>query len=288
MTNELPRLLRLNAAYSSLTGVVTLAGSPYLANALGVSTTLVAVLGAGLIGYSLGLAWLSRGNRATSRTGFAVAGADAAWVLMVALFLVVARPAPPGMAIAIATSVPVAVLAVLQARAAARLNVPGLRIVEVVQVVEGQRSEVWEVMIDPAVYASLAPNLSKVGAFSRQAESAQRRCWDVRGKHWDESLTTWQPGESFAVAVHTDADDYPYPLAQMRGSWSVADAGEGESRVTVRFEFQPQASMAGRAFAAALARSGPMIMRRIINGWQDETTRRAALVQREAVQDSGH
>ncbi len=278
MTKRLPQLFRVNSAYSVLTGVIAMTMSGYVGDALDVPASLVLVVGTGLFAFAGLLGWLSFGNRATSRIGLAVAGADAAWVLVVALFVVLSRPSTQGLMVAVASSVPVAVLAVLQARAAAQLGQPSLRVVEVTQVIEGERSQVWDVMIDPEVYAALAPNLSKVGAFSTQAESAERRCWDVRGKHWDESLTTWQPGQSFAVEVRTDADDYPYPLTQMRGRWSVAEAGADKSLVTVRFEFEPQASMAGIAFAEALARSGTLIMRRIIRGWQDEVAARRAVV----------
>ncbi len=273
-SNRLNLWLRVNAVYSGVSGALAVVVSGRLAEALGLPTEAVVALGAGLIGYAGVVGWLSTGGRATARVGLIVAAADAAWALSVALFLVVSRPAAAGTVIAMASTIPVAVLAVLQARAAARLTQPGVRVVEVTRTVEGDPADVWEVMTDPEVYARLSPNLSKVGAFVSPAVGGQRRCWDIRDKHWDETLTVWRPGESFSVEVHTDASDYPYPMALMQGSWSVADAGSRRSRVTMRFTFTPEASVAGQAFATALARTGPTMMRRIITGWAGEVAAR--------------
>lgn len=275
-TNRLSPLLRVNAVYSVASGVIAIGARSFVASALELPASVVVLLGVGLIGFGLLVGLFSIGERATPRAGFAIAAGDAAWVLMVGLYMVVVRPSGTGLAIAALSSVPVALLAVLQGRASNRLVAPARRVVEVSQVIDGDRAAVWEVMTDPQVYARLSPNLSKVGAFSVAGTGGQRRCWDLRGKGWDESLTLWRPGDSFSVDVHTDADDYPYPIAQMRGTWSVADAGPGRSRVTMTFEFQPRSSVAGRAFAAALAGAGQAMIGRIISGWESEVAARSA------------
>jgi hypothetical protein len=129
-------------------------------------------------------------------------------------------------------------------------------------------------MVDQDLYARLSPNLSRVGPFApvEGASGSGRRCWDVRGRHWDETLTSWEAGRSFSVAVDTTAADYPYPLEEMRGRWSVAESGPARSLVTMAFDVRPRPGMAGQAFAAALAGTGPGMMRRIISGWESEAT----------------
>ncbi len=179
--------------------------------------------------------------------------------------------------LALATAVPVATLAVMQARAALRLQIPGARTIEVQRSIRGTADDVWAVMVDHDLYARLSPNLSRVGPFApiEGASESGRRCWDARGRHWDETLTSWEPGRSFSVVVDTSAADYPYPLDYMRGTWSVRESGAAMSLVTMRFDVRPRPGVAGRAFATAMTRTGPTMMRRIIAGWESEASERA-------------
>ena len=63
-----------------------------------------------------------------------------------------------------------------------------------------------------------------------------RRCWDTRGGTWRESCTRWEAGRSYTMEV--DTSHYPYPFRAMRGTWSVADAADGGSRITMRFDYR--------------------------------------------------
>jgi hypothetical protein len=272
---SLTHLLRVNAAYSATAGLAALAAHDALASALAVPTVVALVLGAGLVGFASGLVFLSTGGRATAAWGSAIAAADGLWVLLVVLFAAVAGATPAGVAVALGSAAPVAVFAVLQAAAAARLRSPAPMMVEVEREVACTADDLWPVMLDHQLYARLAPNLSKVGPFREASDgSVQRRCWDVRGKHWDETRTTWEPGRAYAVEVHTGAADYPYPLAVLRGTWSVRPQASGRATVTMRFELRPEATVSGVAFASVLVRTGPAMMRRILTGWEAEAARR--------------
>lgn len=272
---SLPRLLRSNAAYSAASGLAAVAMHDPLARALAVPVAVPVALGAGLLGFSAGLALLSAGERVTASWGFAVATADALWVLLVVLFAAVTYPPAAGVAVALASAVPVAALAVMQATAAARLRSPAPTTLTVERDIACPAEDLWPVMLDHDLYARLAPNLSKVGRFRNADDgSVQRRCWDVRGKHWDETRTDWEPGRRYAVDVHTGAAGYPYPLTALRGAWTVTPHGPGRSTVTICFEFQPEATASGAAFAAVLAGTGPAMMRRILKGWEAEAVRR--------------
>ena len=263
-------LLRTNAVYSVITGLVAVAAHDAVAEALAVPAAVVSVLGVGLICFGVAVAWFSVGSRATPRTGLVIAAADAAWVVMVLVFGVVSPPPTSGLVLALATAVPVAAFAVMQSLAAIRLVTPPMRTIEVQQSIDGTPDEIWAVMVDHDLYARLSPNLSRVGPFEPLdgASEAGRRCWDVRGRGWDETLTSWEPGRSFSVVVDTSAADYPYPLEEMRGAWSVTESGAATSLVTMRFDIRPRPGVAGRSFATALAGAGPGTMRRIIAGWE--------------------
>ncbi len=273
----LPALLRANAAYSVVTGGLAVAASEAAPQALAVPAPLLISLGIGLIAFGAGVAWFSSGTRATATAGLAIAGADAAWVVAMVTFVAASRPPAIGVVLVVVTTAPVAAFAVLQALAALRLQDPGLRTIEVQKTIEGAPDATWAVMTDHDLYARLAPNLSRVGPFASIQGTAEtgRRCWDIRGRHWDETLTSWDPGKAFSVEVDTRAESYPYPLDEMRGAWSIAESDPGRSLVTMRFEVRPQPGAAGRAFASALAGTGPAMMRKIIAGWEAEVTARS-------------
>lgn len=95
-----------------------------------------------------------------------------------------------------------------------------------------------------------------------------RRCWDTRGRQWDESCVLWEEGRRFAVVVDTGADDYRYPLDHLRGEWSVRPVAADQTEVTVRFELRPTSGAAGSAFAAAMTTGAKPLIRRIMSGWQ--------------------
>ena len=281
-SSTLPALFRRNAAFSAVTGASAVLAATPVADFLAVPTPAVVGVGAGLLAFAGGLSALARRRAETlGAWGTVIGAADAAWVVGSLAFLAVHRPGAVGTALLLSASAVVALFAAAQLRAAGRLDDQGPRVVEVVREVAGDSEGVWQVMTDGELYGRLAPNLSKVGPFSTGSTgstgtSNQRRCWDRMGKHWDETRTAWQPGKSYAVRVHTDAPDYPYPLKALRGTWSVAPAGPGRAVVTIRFEFEPRAGAAGRAFAATMAATGPAISKRIIAGWENEVAARSA------------
>lgn len=115
-------LLRANALYSVVTGGLAVALRQEVAAALAIAALAVVVLGIGLVGFGIAVGWSSGGARATPEVGLLIAGSDAVWVVAVAVFIVVAQPPASGVALAVAVSIPVAVLAVSQAIAALRMT----------------------------------------------------------------------------------------------------------------------------------------------------------------------
>lgn len=269
---DLFSILRSNAAYSMVTGCLAVAANADAARSLGLPADLLVAVGLGLIAFGVAVAWLSAETRATATAGLVIAIADALWVVSLVIFVAGFRPSISGIFLVVVTTAPVAAFAIMQALAALRLADPGLRTIEVHRTIEGTPNAIWAAMTDHDLYARLAPNLSRVGPFAPAPGTAEtgRRCWDVRGKHWDETLTSWEPGRTFSVEVDTHAESYPYPLEEMRGTWSVTALSPVRSLVTVLFEIRPQRGAAGRAFAGTLAATGPAMMRKIIAGWESE------------------
>ena len=88
-------------------------------------------------------------------------------------------------------------------------------------------------------YAAVAYNLSKVEVLDGSGLDLERRCFDTSGRSWTESCTLWDEGRAFAFRVHTEASDYPYPIARLGGEWSLA-AETGGTRIRMRFEISPK------------------------------------------------
>ncbi|HHS89269.1 MAG TPA: SRPBCC family protein, partial [Rhodobacteraceae bacterium] len=80
---------------------------------------------------------------------------------------------------------------------------------------------VWEVMTDHPAYADVADNISKVEVLSGDGLGMKRRCYGPKGENWVETCDLHEPGHAYGFRVHTEAEDYPYPFAELSGRWSV-------------------------------------------------------------------
>ncbi len=119
-------------------------------------------------------------------------------------------------------------------------------------------------MTDLAVHAGTG------GADNDERTRAGTRCIDRSARGWSEFCTLWNDGRRFAVAV--DTSDHPYPLQTMRGSWSVDGLAGERSRLAMTFVLQPRSGLGGRLFVWALHAAFPLVLRRILRGWNGGRT----------------
>ena len=103
----------------------------------------------------------------------------------------------------------------------------------------------------------------------------QRRCYDSRGRGWDEDCTLWEEGRRYEMRVRTET--YPFMLRQMfrgfRGRWEVEPAEEG-ALVTMGYEVEP--SRLGEVLWFAIGRVFERQCERLLDNWQLEIEARAA------------
>lgn len=269
---HLRTLLRANAVFASTTGVVALAATGPIARLMGVGQhRLVSATGAGLVLFAVGLV-ISSGAppRRLVAIGRLISSADALWVVGSLVVVAVGVLTTAGNLIVSAIAVIVTAFAALQLRAGALVDRGATnQTVEVSRVLTGSREQVWAVVIDHEAYGRLAPNLSRVMATGPDGPALTRRCWDSRGRHWDEACVLWDDHHRFAVEVETAAEDYPYPLEYLRGEWSLRPVGGDRTEVTIRFELRPKPGAAGAAFATAMTTGAKPLLRRIMSGWQE-------------------
>ncbi len=272
---SLRSILRANAGFAATTGLAALVATGPIARLLGVGQhRLVSATGTGLLLFAVALLITSGAASARLRmAGRWISAADALWVAASIVVVVGADLPASGDLVIAAIAVIVGLFGVLQLRAIDRSDDDGPnQTVEVSRVLDGTAEQVWPVIIDHEAYGRLAPNLSRVLPTGPDGPELTRRCWDTRGRHWDERCVLWEAGVHFAVEVDTAAEDYPYPLEYLRGEWAIRSIETDRTEVTVRFELRPRPGAAGAAFAAAMATGATPILRRVLNGWQDAVT----------------
>ncbi len=125
---------------------------------------------------------------------------------------------------------------------------------------------VWQVMSDQEGYADVADNIGRVEILSGRGQGMIRRCSDTAGRSWRETCTLWEDGRAFAFRVHTEAEDYPYPIAELAGAWSLTP-GTGSTRITMRFDIRAKPGLVNRALFALMAAPFARICDRLLRRW---------------------
>ncbi len=285
---RLRNTLRCNAVTSSLGGVAALAGGNVIADLLGVDeVAAVRAIGAGLIVFAAAVAWLAGARvRQLFRLSPLITAADVVWVLATLATIAAGWYRAAGVVVLAIVGSTVGLLAARQwfsLRRSRSLAVgyvdaidenPPDEVVHVERVLAADVATVWGIITDHELYGHLAPNLSRVEAIAENGPGLQRSCANRKGATWHETCTLWDGQHRFEIAV--DTSNYPYPLAIMRGAWSVVPTGDGRSLVAMDFRFRPRATISGRAFAAALHGAFPLVLRRILRGWEGEAAARSA------------
>ncbi|MCP4327376.1 MAG: SRPBCC family protein [Alphaproteobacteria bacterium] len=127
-------------------------------------------------------------------------------------------------------------------------------------------ARVWQVMRDQKCYADVADNLSKAEIIAGQGEGMVRQCTDTAGRSWRETCSRWEEGQGFAFRVHTEAADYPYPIARMTGEWTLSPTKRG-TRISMTFGIQAKSGFTGRLIFNVMAASFPRICDRLLRNW---------------------
>ena len=274
---QLRTVLRANATFAAITGIAAVAATGPIAGWIGVGEhRFISAMGAGLVVFAGAVLLVSAQPVPTLRRwARLVSTADLGWVLGTAAVIAFAGLSVQGDVILAGLAAVVGTFAFLQLWGANAITAEedSAQVIEIARTLAGSAETIWAAVIDHETYGRIAPNLSKVEATGPNGPDLTRRCWDTRGRHWDEACVAWDEGQSFAVEVDTAADEYPYPLQGLRGSWTVEPIDATHARVTVRFELRPNPGPAGAAFALAMTAAARPLVRRITNAWQDIANR---------------
>ncbi|MDU8941873.1 SRPBCC family protein [Ovoidimarina sediminis] len=276
--------LGLNAAFSLLMGVGFLIAPGGAAGMLFQDPApwqpvVLRLLGGGLILFGLGLVLLVRDRFLTAGQVVFVSGMDAGWILGSAGLLILAGPlfSEAGQGAVVAVAGIVAVFAIGQYLGARRIVPPlseasvtvseGRILARVRRAVGAPTPVVWQVMSDHPGYADVARNLSKVEVVAGEGLGMRRRCFGPKGENWQETCDLYEEGRAFGFRVHTEAADYPYPIADLHGVWSVEEE-DGGAAFTIHIEAVPKGSVLTRAlFRLAARRQFRAVLADLAEAW---------------------
>ena len=146
------------------------------------------------------------------------------------------------------------------------------------RVYDAPPEDVWAVVTDPALYAEVAPNLSRVGEWAGEhggeGEGMVRECADTDGNAWQESCTWWEPERGYAVEVHVPESEFHRRLFHsFAGEWAMEPVTEGV-RVTMTFEYDTRYGPIGWVLGRLLEREATGLTEAIFDGWERELAAR--------------
>lgn len=287
--NDLPlrRVLQANAAFSAICGLVLALAPATIAAAvlatdpapLGLAMeTIFLAIGLGLIVFAGFVALAARQPHVSRRQIKLIAIADLLWVADSAAVLAFMPEifTAAGLILVAGIGSLVLVFAVGQLTGLARLyqgrsNIrteptgAGLTISAKVET-RADPARVWQVMSDLARYAEVADSLSRVEVVSGRGVGLVRRCTDTKGQSWQETCTRWDEGRGYAFLVDTSAPDFPYPFANLSGSWSLRPHDNG-TEIAMTFEIQGKPGLLNTLMLSLMVGQGSRACDRVLEQW---------------------
>lgn len=262
-------LHRANAAFSVLTGAVVGGGARWLAGQLDVTTLLLPAAAAGLAGWAGLLVWLAvaPAGRLVARSPL-VAAADLAWVGGSGLLVAAREPTNLGLVLIGATAAVVAGFGAggwwFARRATRAAGSPDRREILYREVSLGRPvAEVWPMVNDADLYASLAPNLAGIVV---NDDATSRQCTDTKGNTWTEAMHL--DHARHIQQIHVDPAQHPMALTHLDATISVNDDGAA-SRVELAFRYVTERTLAGLATSLVLPLLGRRLLAPIALGWRN-------------------
>lgn len=151
----------------------------------------------------------------------------------------------------------------------------GIVVASVRRTVSASPDTVWKVMNDHPGYADVADNLSKVEVVSGEGQGMLRRCYGTKGENWTETCDLFNEGQSFGFKVHTEASDYPYPIEDLQGRWSVTPVENG-AEFAIDITARPKGNALARLlFSLATRLTFQKVLINLADAWSDRMEREA-------------
>lgn len=244
------------------------------------AATLVAELGIGLLAFAALVLWTAGQSILHRGRAKLITALDVGWVLASAGLLFAAPElwTSAGLWVVVIVALAVAVFALEQTLGLMLLyqgqsDIEALRQGDQLTLTAKAMSRasaerVWQVMSHQEAYADVADNISKVEVTGGSGTSLERRCFDNDGKSWKESCTLWDEGRAFAFRVHTEAPDYPYPIAALAGEWSLSPMSDG-TQIQMVFHVTAKPGLLNGLLFRLMAAPFSSVCDRLLQRWID-------------------
>lgn len=291
-SNTARLFLGLNAAFALITGLGLLIAAGSLADLLfaapaGWQSLALRGLGVGLLIFALDL-FLMVTNRFVSKASvMLITLLDVGWVVASAALLLFGRSLFTDLGIGLVTIVAgfTGIFAIGQSIGAGKIVAPKSRAsvrttdgrlhMTVNRAVDAPADKVWAVMNDHPGYADVASNISKVEVLSGHGIGMQRRCYGPKGESWRETCDLFEEGKAFGFKIHTEAEDYPYPISDLQGRWAVRPRGDG-SEFSIDINAKPKGGFLKQIlFSIVAARTFKSILIDLADAWADRMEKQA-------------
>lgn len=96
-----------------------------------------------------------------------------------------------------------------------------------------------------------------------------RQCSNSDGS-WTERCTEWRDGQSYSFEVDAEAKDYPYPLSELIGTWSVVPVSGSECEIVMDFAFEFRGADVERGLYPAMKEQFSSVCESLLDNWQNE------------------
>lgn len=262
--------IALNAAFSALVGLELIIFPDTTAHLMftdpsGWKPLVLRLLGVGLALFALGLSLMATNRFVRKGEVMLIVFADIGWLIASTAIVLLASHVftDTGLLMIEIVGALVAFFATGQYVGAGRIVAPKSRVsilskqgkltATVKRAVDAPAEAVWNVMTDHSGYADVASNISKIEVLSGEGIGMQRRCFGPKGENWTETCDHFEAGRSYGFKIHTEAPDYPYPISDLQGRWSVAPTGPG-SEFSIDIQAMPKGGLLSRMLFTALAK----------------------------------
>ena len=279
----LRRALGANALFSVSTGLLLTGAPDWTAALLGdVAPWMLRLIGVGLLLFAAFLVWVAR--RPAPRASYALlaTGADLGWVAGSAVLLAFPVLSTTGVGLVVGVAGVVLVFALLQGAGLRALTrnrhgkTTARSAVEIKQRVEASPAAFWELVRD----------LDSIGRFSSALQTvevtgdgvgARRTCENPSGQRWSEDVIEWDDAaRALTLQFDAEAPDFPLPVQEMYGGWSVEGAGH-HADVTVWYEYTVPGGLLGEVAAPLVAQRFRGMMEDAISNMEAEAQRIAGV-----------
>ncbi len=278
----LRKSLRANAVFSAACAAALIISSDAIATLIGLgSETLYLALGVGLALFAARLLYLAGSKSISTINALIASVSDVIWVIGTVIILTVyqAKLTDTGILIILGVAVCVAVFGALQAIGILHLfqseSKPGQYKICLKIEADAKYTDLWAIVGDLAGITRYVKGLksSEVSEGHPNKIGATRRCQDTSGKQWREVCTTRTEGEHLELKFLCEDEGFPFPMAEMLGSWSLTPTGADSTSIDIVWEMKPKSQLLMVLFL-------PLMASKIVSDFPDVIAKMEADAQR--------